>query len=77
MCQQRLFSFSLIEKGINYKHLLSFDVGIKEVLDMILALEVFTMKSKCKNEVCTCEIRNDERMHRVKHELCSVDSPDV
>ena len=49
VCQQRLFSFSLNEKSINCKHLLSFEVGTKEVLDMILVLEVFTMKFKCKN----------------------------
>ena len=49
VCQQRLFSFSLNEKSISCKHLLSFEVGTKEVLDMILALEVFTMKFKCKN----------------------------
>lgn len=39
---------------------------------MILALEVFTMKSECKT--CTCEIiRNHERQDRVNHELCNTD----
>ena len=49
VCQQRLFSFSLNEKSISCKHLLSFEIGTEEVLDMILALKVFTMKFKCKN----------------------------
>lgn len=47
--QQRLFSFSLNEKSISCKHLLSFEVGTKEVLDVIFALKVFTMKFKWEN----------------------------